>query len=67
MALLGQGFNAAGYTPDYSVANKANEQFFQARQKSMEDISNVAINYQEEGKKQKAQEGAIKSIADRIE
>ena len=35
MALLAQGFDPSGYTPDYSVANRANEQMFQNQQQGI--------------------------------
>jgi hypothetical protein len=50
MALLGQGYDASGYTPDYSVANKANEQLFQNQQNTFESIRKSALDFAQEQK-----------------
>jgi len=50
MALLAQGFDPSGYTPDYSVANRANEQLFQNQQQGLQNISKGIEDYAKQQK-----------------
>lgn len=50
MALLAQGFDPSGYTPDYSVANRANEQYYNAQQQGIGTLTQGVIDAQKQQK-----------------
>lgn len=50
MALLAQGFDPSGYTPDYSVANRANEQYYNTQQQGIGTLTQGVVDAQKQQK-----------------